>query len=144
MCAVQRTTIALVGLVLGVLATPITVRAARIITGVNVVGIQQMTDQQQDALIDELHKDGITCVRTGIGHRFNRFIIRAAAQGINALVVVYPTEGGGLHMRPPAPSLGLQWGQPALTELGSSIYRCGALTAGGKLALNPVQGASLS
>ncbi|MBV8926290.1 MAG: hypothetical protein JOZ74_13065 [Bradyrhizobium sp.] len=111
------TTVALVGLVLDVLASQIPVKAAHVVTGVNVVGIQQMSDERQDALIEELQKDGITCVRTGIGDRFNRFIIRAAAHGISSLVVVYPTEGGsGLHMRPAVPSLGLQWGQAALTD----------------------------
>ena len=64
-----------------------------VVVGVNAVGAQLMNEQQeQDALIDLLQKNGVTTVRTGIGEKFTHFIIRAFQRGISAEVIVYPTQ----------------------------------------------------
>jgi hypothetical protein len=38
-----------------------------VIVGVNVVGAQLINDEQQNALIEQLQKDGVKTVRTRIG-----------------------------------------------------------------------------
>jgi hypothetical protein len=55
------------------LAAP-TAQAGNVTVGVNVVGIENMNEQQQDALIAQLQKDGVKVVRTGISDGFHRFI----------------------------------------------------------------------
>jgi hypothetical protein len=91
--------------------------AQNLVVGVNVVGVEQMNEQQQDTVIAQLRKDGVKVVRTGIGERFTRFVTRAYASGIGTIAIVYPTQGGaGVHTRPADPSVGLQWAQPALTD----------------------------
>jgi hypothetical protein len=49
----------------------------RIIVGANTIGARYMNDEQQDALIEQLRENGVKTVRTGIGDRFNRFIVGA-------------------------------------------------------------------
>jgi hypothetical protein len=82
------------------------------VMGVNVMGVQEMSEQQQDALIEKLRQNGVKTVRTGFGQKFNRFIIRAFESGIGAVAIVYPTEGATGPMRPAAPAVGLQWAVP--------------------------------
>ena len=75
------------------------VLAGNIIVGVNTPGVQYMNDQQQDALIEQLQKNGVTMVRIGIGDRFSRFIIEAHKHGIGAVVVVWPITKAGAQPR---------------------------------------------
>jgi hypothetical protein len=98
--------------------------AANVIVGVNVVGVQQMSEQQQDALIALLRQDGVKVVRTGIGAPFTRFITRAYANGIGAVAIIYPTAGGSSsHVRPAAPSVGLQWAEPSLADADPAKFK---------------------
>ena len=87
-----------------------------VLTGVNVVGVQTMSEQQQDALIEQLVKNGVKTVRTGLGVKFNRFIIHAFQHGIGAVVILYPTEASSGTMRAADPSVGLQWAVMPLSK----------------------------
>jgi hypothetical protein len=98
--------------------------ATDVFVGVNVVGVQQMNAQQQDALIAQLRQDGVTVVRMGIGARFTRFITQAYANGIGVVAIVYPTEGSAsAHVRPADPSFGLQWAEPSLADADPVKFR---------------------
>jgi hypothetical protein len=90
--------------------------AAKVIVGVNVPGVQQMSDQQQDALIEQLGQNGVATVRTGIGEKFARFTIRAYQRGIGAVVIIYPNQvGNSEHIRAADKTLGL-WAQRPITD----------------------------
>jgi hypothetical protein len=98
--------------------------AGNVIVGVNNVGAQLMNEQQQDALIEQLRRNGVKTVRTGIGETFARFIIRAYQRGIGAVVIVWPTqEGSGAHTRAADKSSGLQWAQPAITDADPAKFK---------------------
>jgi hypothetical protein len=100
------------------------VAASNILVGVNITGIQKMGEQQQDELIAELQKDGVTVVRTGIGDGFNRFTTKAYVKGIRVLAIVYATVGGsGTHTRPADPALGVQWAEAALTDSDPAKFK---------------------
>jgi hypothetical protein len=86
------------------------------VMGVNVMGIQEMSEEQQDVLMESLLQNGVKTVRTGFGQKFNRFIIRSFERGIGAVAIVYPTEGATGPMRPAAPAVGLQWAVRPLSE----------------------------
>jgi hypothetical protein len=99
-------------------------QASNVIVGVNVVGIQQMSEPQQDALIAQLQRDHVKVVRTGIGEGFLRFTTRAYAVGIRVVAIVYPTQGGsGAHTRPADPTIGLQWSEAALTDADPAKFK---------------------
>ncbi|MBV8696837.1 MAG: hypothetical protein JO052_03120, partial [Bradyrhizobium sp.] len=94
------------------------------LVGVNVIGIQKMSEQQQDELIAELQKDGVKVVRTGVGDGFNRFTTKAFAKGIRVVAIVYATMGGsGAHTRPADAALGLHWAAAALTDSDPAKFK---------------------
>jgi hypothetical protein len=45
-----------------------------VIVGVNVVGVNQLSETQQDALVAQLRRDEVTTVRTGFGVDFQHFV----------------------------------------------------------------------
>ena len=95
---------------------PLVHPAAGIVLGVNVTGVQDMSEAQQDALIGQMQQNGVKTVRTGISEKFTRFIIRAYERGIGSVVIIYPTEAStGGQVRPADKSVGLQWAQPPIT-----------------------------
>jgi hypothetical protein len=95
-----------------------------VVVGVNVVGVQQMNESQQDALIEQLVQNHVKTVRTGIGEKFNRFIIRAYERGIGAVVIVYPGEGNpDARKRPADPSVGLNYAQSGLTDADPAKFK---------------------
>jgi hypothetical protein len=97
--------------------------AGNVVVGVNVVGANQLNEQQQDALFDQLQQAGVTTIRTGFGEQFTQFLIRANKHGIYAVAVVYPTHlGTNAHVRPPAPSVGLLYGQEPMTDADPSKF----------------------
>ena len=49
-------------------------QAHEVVVGVNVVGVDKLSQQQQDALIDQLEKAGVKTVRLGFGDKFTYFI----------------------------------------------------------------------
>ena len=93
-----------------------TVRIAPLVVGVNVPGVQHMSEAQQDALIGQLQQNGVKTVRTGISEEFTRFIIRAYEHGIGSIVIIYPTQAStNGQMRPADKSVGLQWAERPIT-----------------------------
>jgi hypothetical protein len=108
----------------------ITVRAApagNLIVGVNVVGVQRMSEQQQDVLIEQLRKAGVNTVRTGISsltppEGLTNFVSSAYKRGIGTIFIANPTEGGsGLHTRPAV--LPHNWPQPPMSDADPDRFR---------------------
>jgi hypothetical protein len=76
-----------------------------------------LTEPQQDALIEELRRDGVTTVRLGFGPPYLHFIMKAHQSGIGSVVIIYPNqEGSGAHTRPADPGVGIHWAQAPLTD----------------------------
>jgi hypothetical protein len=95
-----------------------------VVVGVNAVGAQLMNEQQQDALVDVLQKNGVKTVRTGIGEKFTHFIIRAFQRGIGAEVIVYPTQASTKgEPRPADKSVGLQWAERPITNADPEKFK---------------------
>jgi hypothetical protein len=94
----------------------------RAVVGVNVVGVDLASDQQQDALIVELQKYGVKTIRTalgGHGERYTGFVIKASQHGIGSVVMVSPFAGNtGKHALPVDAKAGRPWGLPALSDAG--------------------------
>lgn len=104
-------------LVCAVTLTSYSASAAKVIVGINVVGVQQMNEQQQDALIEQLVQNGVNTVRVGIGEKFNRFIVSAYQHGIGAVVIIYPNEGNpNARKRPADAAVGLKYAQSGLSD----------------------------
>lgn len=104
------------------------VSAAAPIVGVNVVGVdQQMTDEQQDKLIDTLRQHGVTTVRTalgGHGERYTRFVMKASEHGISCIVMLSPFIGNtGKHAAPVDQAVGRQYVTPALSDTDPDAFR---------------------
>lgn len=99
--------------------------AGNLVVGVNVVGVQLMSEQQQDALIEQLQKDGVRTVRTGMGEKFTRFIIQASKHGIGAEVILYPTQVStkGGKPRPADTTFGLQWAERPITDADPGQFK---------------------
>jgi hypothetical protein len=89
-----------------------------VIVGVNVVGVDQLSEQQQDDLIGKLHQNGVTTIRTGlVNTKYARFITQAFKQGIGTIALVYPNQGGSEpHARQADPTAGQKWATPALSD----------------------------
>jgi hypothetical protein len=105
-------------------ATSCVVSASSVVVGVNVVGVEHMSEQQQDALIEQLRQDGVKTVRTGIDERFTHFIIRAFQRGIGAAVIIYPTQAStNGQMRPPDQLVGLQWSERPITNADPAKFK---------------------
>jgi hypothetical protein len=92
----------------------------RAVVGVNVVGVDLASDQQQDALIAELQRYGVKTIRTalgGHGERYTGFAIKAFQHGIGSVVMVSPFAGNtGKHALPVDKEAGRPWGLPALSD----------------------------
>jgi hypothetical protein len=87
---------------------PYVAQAQKTIVGVNVVGVQNLSKQQQDALVEQLQKEGVHTIRTSLGDKFTYFITSAFRHGIGAVVIVDPTAGSisaAQHVRPADPPL---------------------------------------
>jgi hypothetical protein len=69
---------------------PTTAHAGNVLVGVNVTGVQRLEAKQQDALIEELRRNGVKVVRTGIGDSYSYFLIHAYQSGIRAVVGMQP------------------------------------------------------
>ena len=108
-------------------AVPTTALAASVVVGVNVVGVQRMNQQQQDALIEKLRAAGVNTVRTGVSslapaESLTNFVANAYKQGIGTIFIVNPTEGGtGLHTRPAIPPR--NWPQPPMSDADPDGFR---------------------
>lgn len=67
--------------------------AENVVVGVNVVGVDRLSEAQQDALVEQLRRDGVTTVRTSFGPAFEHFIIHAYQNGIGDLNSPSDSEG---------------------------------------------------
>ena len=96
-----------------------------VIVGVNTVGIDRMTEQQQDAFVEQLRQNGVNTVRLGMDEKFAHFITRAYQRNIGTVAVVYPWLGSEkiARIRPSAPSVGLIWGQAAFSTIDPQAFR---------------------
>ena len=97
--------------------------ASNVVVGVNVVGVDQLSEAQQDALIEQLRRDGVTTIRTSFGPTFQHFITRAYQSGIEAVVILYPMQGSTGTPRPADPALGLTWRQQALSDASPESFK---------------------
>ena len=87
------------------------------------VDVDHMSETEQDALVDQLHKNGIKAVRAGISPPFTHFIVRAYSAGIGVVAIVYPTLGStDTDKRPAAPSVGLTYAQLGVTQADPSAF----------------------
>jgi hypothetical protein len=114
-------------ILLGVLSGRTAV-AADAIMGVNIRGYGTASERQQDDLIEQLHKSGVTTIReslpTNIDERFTRFVTHAYKAGIGIVVILYPTQGGtGKHTSPVDPAVGRKWRVPALSDADPEGFR---------------------
>jgi hypothetical protein len=93
--------------------------AENIVVGVNVVGPEQLTAEQQAALIAELRSAGVKVIRTGLVNDKNvEFIIRAYQAGIGTVGLVLPEQIMAEKQKSPADrSIGRNWGVPALSDV---------------------------
>jgi hypothetical protein len=99
------------------------VLAANVIIGTNITGAQNLSEQQQDALIEQLRQNGVTTIRTAMGDKFTHLIIRAYQRGIGAVVSIFPNiVGSDEHTRPAYPALGL-WAQRPITDADPEKFR---------------------
>jgi hypothetical protein len=97
--------------------------AAKVIIGTNITGAQNLSEQQQDALIEQLRQNGVTTIRTGMGDKFTHLIIRAYQRGIGAVVSISPNiVGSDEHIRPAYPALGL-WAQRPISDADPEKFR---------------------
>jgi hypothetical protein len=102
------------------------VRAAlpeNVVVGVNVVGVDQLSEAQQDALVAQLRRDGVTTVRTGFGPTFQHFVIHAYQNGIGTVAILYPMQGSTGPLRPADPAVGLTWRQQALSDANPEDFK---------------------
>lgn len=93
--------------------------ASSVVVGVNVVGPDQLSPEQQDALIAELHQAGVKIIRTGLVNDKNvEFVIRAYKAGIGTVGLVLPEQIlAGKQKSPADRSIGRNWGVPALSDV---------------------------
>ena len=95
-----------------------------IIVGVNTVGIERMSEPQQDAFVEQLRQNGVKVVRLALDEKHAHFITRAYQRGIGVVAIVFPWLGSKTpRMRPAAPELGLIWGQAAFSSIDAAAFR---------------------
>jgi hypothetical protein len=94
-----------------------------VVVGVNTVDAQNMSETQQDALIELLKKNGVNTVRSGIGDKFTHFLVQAYRRGIGAVVIANPTEGSPAEPRPADPAKGITWRQIGLSGANPTEFR---------------------
>jgi hypothetical protein len=99
--------------------------ASNIVSGVNVVGPDQLTAEQQTALITELRSAKVKVIRTGLVNDKNvEFIIRAHQAGIGTVGLVLPEQiKAGKQKSPADRSIGRNWGVPALSDVDTVAAR---------------------
>jgi hypothetical protein len=92
--------------------------AAAVTVGVNVVGPDQLNEQQQDALLKQLIDNGVKIIRTGLGSdKSIDFVMRAFSRGVSTIAIVYPTYGAsGARFRPANAPGGMPWKVEALSD----------------------------
>ena len=121
--------IAAVAWVLASLADLPAAHAASVLAGVNVVAVDQMSPAQQDALVAELGKAGVTVIRTTLGGKndgYTNFVIKASRHGIRSIVMLSPNKGGSnAHIAHADSHAGRGWAMPALSDADADGFRRG-------------------
>ena len=102
--------------------------AADAVMGVNIRGYGTASERQQDVLLEQLQKDGVTTIRESLPNnvdaRFMRFVASARQHGIGLVAILYPTQGGsGRHTSQADPSVGRMWRVPALSDAEPEGFR---------------------
>ena len=121
----------LAAVIAGVLLSAIVIQAAQAagpIMGVNVRGYGTVSEQQQDALLDQLQKSGVKTIRealpNSIDAKFIHFVTSADRHGIRLVAILYPTQGGTqAHTSAVDPSVGRMWRVPALSDADPEGFR---------------------
>ena len=99
--------------------------AATVIVGVNVEGVQNLSEPQQDALVEQLQKAEVKTVRTGLGDPFTYFITGAFRHGIGTIAIVDPVAGSAAaqqHARPSHPPL-TTWTVGRLSDADPAAFK---------------------
>jgi hypothetical protein len=129
MSSMRKTWIAAVACVLGGPAYLQAAHATSILVGVNVVAVDQMNPTQQDALLVELEKKGVTVIRTTLGGKndgYTHFVIKASQHGIRSIVMLSPNKGGSdAHTARPNSLAGRGWAMTALSDADPEGFRRG-------------------
>jgi hypothetical protein len=98
-----------------------------VIVGANVVAVDQASEQDRDALIEQLQRYGVKTIRMslgGHGDRYTTFAVKAYQHGINAVIFVDPCDGNTKqHALPPDASAGRPWGLSALSDADPDGFR---------------------
>jgi hypothetical protein len=110
------------GLLLSALAGNVA-HAANVIVGVHVNNIDSMAEPQQDALIALLRQNGVKTVRTGIGGKFNHFIIGAYRVGIGTLAGISPTVASQARWHRVGSAADAPWVGPSLTDADPEKFK---------------------
>jgi len=127
-------------LLLGALAGNVA-HAGNIIVGANTVGAQYMSEQQQDAFVEQLRQNGVKVVRTGIGGKFNHFVAGAWRAGIGAVVIVSPFEASKARWHQAGNAANAPWAAPNLTDTDPEKFK---VWLAAELASLEAQGVSLT
>jgi hypothetical protein len=94
--------------------------AKDVTVGVNMMGVDQIGDAQQEALARQLQDNGVKTIRTslgGHGDRYTSFVIAAYRHGIGSVILVSPfANNTAKHSLAPDASAGHPWGLPALQD----------------------------
>jgi hypothetical protein len=126
------------GLLLGALAGNVA-HAGNVIVGVHVNNVDSMTEPQQDALIALLRQHGVKTVRTGIGGKFNHFIIGAYRVGIGTLASISPTAASQARSHRVGNASDAAWVGPSLTAADPKKFKAWLAAA-----LAPLETASVA
>ena len=112
------------GILFGTLGARVAL-AEDVIVGVNVVGPDQLTADQQAALIAELRSAKVKVIRSGLVNDKNvEFIIRAYQAGIGTVGLVLPEQiMAGKQKSPADRSIGRNWAVPALSDVDTVAAR---------------------
>jgi hypothetical protein len=101
--------------------------ADKVIVGVNMMGVDQISDAQQEALAQQLQSNGVKTIRTslgGHGGRYTSFVIKAHQHGMGSVVLVSPfANNTAKHALAPDAAAGHPWGLPALQDADAEGFR---------------------
>jgi hypothetical protein len=144
--------------ILSLVAAPTWAAATdKVIVGVNVMGVDQIDDAQQEALAQQLQHNGVKTIRTslgGHGDRYTSFVITAYRHCMGSVVLVSPfanntakhalaaDAGAGRPLTTPAlqdadPQRFRQWLAPELAKLDAAGVRIVAFEAGNEINSSP-------
>jgi hypothetical protein len=90
-----------------------------VVVGINVVGPEKLPSDQQDALLADLRRAGVTVIRTGLNDDENvAFVTRAYHAGIATVGLVLPEQILPGRAKSPADrSIGREWAVPGLSDV---------------------------